>query len=539
MYRDETLPPLEWPEPQWAAAAPAETAAPRWDRIFAPILSAEAHIRSGNAVKPLIDGRRTFLSMVEDIRAARDESDFIYLLGWDIVDDFNLAPRMAPIPTSFAALMREADARGVQIRVMLWAKPPLGNRATVNAINRLAHGGAIRDDLTANNRPLTNAQIRQLLVSAGISAPVAAATAATLLARRNIPALLGAHHQKVMIIKRGDQLVAYCGGVDINRNRLDAVSATDPQHDAHCRMVGPSAWDLLQTFIKRWSHHPGSTAIDSAKGALLGIGLALPGAIAAPPTGDAPYGGTSSVVIGRTFNPNPNGRTGPAIVRERDIQQLVLAAINNAERFIYIEDQYLIDLDVAAAINRALSRVNHVTILIPGNDITSGGHPFIQEYRRDFIDRATAGLSATDAAKLFVYQLSSSQRSPTFGNHTYVHAKTWVIDDDLAIIGSANCNRRGYQHDSETSAFIWGTTSGWNGASSMAQAYRMELWAEHLGLPLSSLTDGDRDARHWRAGARTASARVIEFDHHLSPGLAQSVRDGVAAALRPLIDPVP
>lgn len=45
--------------------------------------------------------------------------------------------------------------------------------------------------------------------------------------------------------------------------------------------------------------------------------------------------------------------------------------------------------------------------------------------------------------------------SPVFGRHTYVHPKCWVFDDELAVIGSANCNRRRWEHDSEIGAFVF------------------------------------------------------------------------------------
>lgn len=526
-------------EVAWTLPATSAGLSPgRWGPILSAASSSEAHLRSGNAVQALIDGAETFRSMVGDLRATQGPHDFIYLLGWDIVDNFNLAPGLAPLPTSVAELFREADARNVQIRVMLWAKPLRANQGTVDAVNYLSHGAAIRDDLTAKNRPISNAQIVQLLINQGVNAAAAALMASTI--RRNPVSLLGSHHQKVMIIKRGELLVAYCGGVDINSNRVIAVDPNDPQHDAHCRIVGPSAWDLLQTFIKRWRHHPEGARYDAGpKGPLLGVSEPVPASVPTPAVADAPFGGSSSVIIGRTFNPTHAVPGTPAVIRERDIKDLVIAAINHAERFIYIEDQYLIDLEVAAAINHALPRLQHVTILIPGNSITSGGHPFIEEYRRDFVDRVRTGLSSAIAGKCQVFQLSNSQSAPAFGRHTYVHAKTWVIDDELAIIGSANCNRRGYQHDSEVDAFIFGSNSGWNGSSSFAQAYRMRLWNEHLGVPLAALVNGVTSSGLWRRATRPGSARVFEFDHSLPTGIGQSIRDAAADALRSLIDPVP
>jgi phosphatidylserine/phosphatidylglycerophosphate/cardiolipin synthase-like enzyme len=37
----------------------------------------------------------------------------------------------------------------------------------------------------------------------------------------------------------------------------------------------------------------------------------------------------------------------------------------------------------------------------------------------------------------------------------YVHSKTWIFDDELLIVGSANCNRRGYSHDSELDLAVY------------------------------------------------------------------------------------
>jgi hypothetical protein len=39
----------------------------------------------------------------------------------------------------------------------------------------------------------------------------------------------------------------------------------------------------------------------------------------------------------------------------------------------------------------------------------------------------------------------------------YVHSKTWIFDDELVIVGSANCNRRGYSHDTELDIAVYDT----------------------------------------------------------------------------------
>ena len=246
------------------------------------------------------------------------------------------------------------------------------------------------------------------------------------------------------------------------------------------------------------------------------------------------------MLVGRTFN--PVNVSAPDVVRERGIKPALLAAISSARRFIYCEDQYLVDLDTARALAAAIPRLVHVTILIPGNKITD--MPFGKEYRRDFVEAVLAPLSATDRAKFGVFQLSTSQATPIFGDHTYVHSKSWVFDDELAVIGTANCNRRGYTFDSEVDAFIFeDSRQEGDTRPTFAQRYRMALWEHHLTEPGGVLFDGVAAGAKWRKAGRKPSARVIEFDHTLptgfftTDGLRQAVMNHGADALRDVIDP--
>jgi phosphatidylserine/phosphatidylglycerophosphate/cardiolipin synthase-like enzyme len=62
-----------------------------------------------------------------------------------------------------------------------------------------------------------------------------------------------------------------------------------------------------------------------------------------------------------------------------------------------------------------------------------------------------------------------------------------VIDDEMLLIGSANCNNRGWETDSElVVASVDETTTG---SRSSAQLMRMQLWAHHLDQPSSAFTD--------------------------------------------------
>jgi phosphatidylserine/phosphatidylglycerophosphate/cardiolipin synthase-like enzyme len=174
-----------------------------------------------------------------------------------------------------------------------------------------------------------------------------------------------------------------------------------------------------------------------------------------------------------------------------------------------MEEQYLVSLEAARALKAAVPRLQHVTILTSASEIADDLRcPW--GIRRAFVNTLTSGLSAADRAKVRVFQLVTPGASGArrFGPHTYVHAKTWVFDDELAVIGSANCNKRGWESDSEVDAFIFDEPASPTSSSpTFAQAVRMQLWAEHLNVPSSSLADGVASASHWLSppsGARIA-----------------------------------
>ncbi len=461
---------------------------PRWRPILRRAFRTSPALHTNNAVKFLIDGRDTFREMVAAIRSAQNREHYIYLLGWVLVDNFQMV-RGDPDST-VRRLFQEASRRGVQIRVMLWDQVGTVNSAEVRRINALPNGGAILDDDTGTR--------------------------------------IAAHHQKVLVVRGAEGLVSFCGGIDINDDRVRAVSGGllsggigSPLHDVHCRIEGPSAHDLLQTFINRWNHHPKHTRIDRNKGALLGASEPRPAPLARTSSSNSSVPPrTCSVAIARTFQPR---HRVIGIRRECDIRSLLLASIAAAQRFIYMEDQYLISQEAAAALNRAARRLQHITILISSSE-TSSELICPWELRLRFINTLLRGLSNAARAKIRIFHRIDPGARPTrqTGPHTKIHAKTWVFDDEMAVIGSANCNRRGWQSDSEVNAFVFDDAASiartpiTPSRPSFAQKMRMRLWSEHLTIPQSRLVDGVASARHWLS--LPASAQVEVYNPTASSG---------------------
>jgi len=446
-------------------------------------------VRAGNDVRyfvgPVANGRETFKEMVAAMRTARTNGHYIYLLGWWLSTDFELIERN--VMTTVHALFRDANASGVQIRVMLWDQWGDQNRKEWQEINALSRGAAIHD-----NRVLTS--------------DVTGAN-------------IGSHHQKVLIVKGEEGLIGFCGGVDINPDRIRETGDTPgaPFHDVHVRVQGPAAHDLLKIFVERWQDHPDSAAYDAAKGSLLGVpDDPSRQTIPLKPAGNV------YVQVGRTYgNGSRHGgvaggyRFAPA--GEQTARRMILKAIRMAERFIYIEDQYLVSEEISRALVQALRKIQRLIILIPHGNITNMQNPVRGEYGEQVNFRRQRFIAPLRTpplgSKVGVFFLS-----PEGNPGTYVHSKMMVVDDAYAIVGSANLNRRSLTHDSEAVVGIFDPS-----ANSLARRLRIDLWAKHLNMNTTagrtSLADGVASAKYWFAppvGARPAGAHLGDYNENLN-----------------------
>jgi phosphatidylserine/phosphatidylglycerophosphate/cardiolipin synthase-like enzyme len=185
------------------------------------------------------------------------------------------------------------------------------------------------------------------------------------------------------------------------------------------------------------------------------------------------------------------------------VKEIMLTAIREAERFIYVEDQYLVNPQAARALRATLKKESFQQLIILIADSRLSDLPHRWKRRRAFLHELKSGLTPEQRDKVFVGVLANPDGSTL---NTYVHSKAWVIDDELAIIGSANCNRRGWEYDTEVIAAIGGSAGG----LPFAQQLRISLWSRHLGLPLASLGDAVESAAHWRSPP--PGARIRAYD---------------------------
>jgi phosphatidylserine/phosphatidylglycerophosphate/cardiolipin synthase-like enzyme len=158
-------------------------------------------------------------------------------------------------------------------------------------------------------------------------------------------------------------------------------------------------------------------------------------------------------------------------------------AITRAERFIYLESQYLWSPEITDALCSALRRGRftglQVVIVLPAHP--NVGKADSDRHVRKLIE-TDGGAGMFQAYTLYTYGWDSAAQRFQY-RPVYVHAKTTIVDDAWATAGSANLNGRGMATDSEINL---STTD-----NSTIRQLRLRLWAEHMGCAEKELTDAD------------------------------------------------
>ncbi|VWD31119.1 membrane protein [Burkholderia lata] len=445
-------------------------------------------VTEGNRVEYLIDGKDTYVSMYDAIGTTftdvKENGFYIYILGWWLDDTLRL--KAGDPRSTLHQLLIKAAACNVQIRVILWD----------NLFQRLAPTivGAFNSHAASNVKKLTS----------GVG-----------LLDVHPLSIFGSHHQKIIVVKGSQGIIGFCGGVDISQDRLTAVDKHkgSPYHDVHCRIQGDGARGLLDVFVQRWTQHPDHSKWDKpftqgGKGALLGLNDVNG-------SNEEATGASQLVAIGRTFNRRVDGK---GCASDRSVFDTLKNAIATSSKFIYIEDQYLVSLRIADLLQKRLAEIDHLLILIPHSNLSD--LPNIRAARSGFVRILQKDKKLYEEKVGIFYRVDPVMKVPTVGS--YVHAKTWVFDDELAVIGSANINERGLSFDSEVIAAIFDKAPSPAGKPSFAQSLRVALWKKHLGLSSDADVRLDSSAEDsWNMWATvtkdTKDAAVLKYTGIDSP----------------------
>jgi len=248
------------------------------------------------------------------------------------------------------------------------------------------------------------------------------------------------------------------GGIDLTSQSGDRYDhnhhparAAVGWHDAAARVEGPAVADVAEHFRMRWHEVTDETL---------------------PPVAPAEPAGSVELQVVRTV---PEKIYGALPRGDFRIAESYIRAFRQAERFIYVENQFLWSPEIAAVLLEKLVDPPcddfRMVFLLPskpnsGRDDTRGVLGELVE-------------ADDDNGRLLACTLYA--RSGLLVDHIYVHAKVAIVDDKWLTIGSANLNEHSLFNDTEMNVVVHDPE--------LARRTRLRLWSEHLELPVDRIPE--------------------------------------------------
>ena len=372
--------------------------------------------RPGNALTVLIDGADALQAIAVAIAEARS---YVHITGWHITPTFAMTRGERPVVLK--ALLAEVAAR-IPVRVLIWAGVPVPVmqpwRGDVrNVRDQLIAGTRIQCALDARERPMH------------------------------------CHHEKTILI---DDRIAFVGGIDLTNFNGDRWDTPDhpPRgavgwHDVAARIAGPAVQDVAENFAMRWEATTGEK---------------LPAVAPPPPAGEIEL---------QTVRTVPDGMYPQLRRGEFRILESYLRALRAAQRFIYLEHQFLWSPEILAVLREKLARPPtpdfRLVLVLPARPDTGGDDTRGQ--------LGTLVQADGDGGRLLactLYTIGGEKDWPV-----YVHAKVGIVDDAWMTIGSANLNEHSLFNDTEMNLVAHD--------AAQVQQTRLRLWAEHLQRPVNEV----------------------------------------------------
>ena len=166
---------------------------------------------------------------------------------------------------------------------------------------------------------------------------------------------------------------------------------------------------------------------------------------------------------------SPGASPFPIADGEASILEQYLAAVDAAERTIYLENQILLCPVLVPRLDAALARGVDVIAVVPAKAM-----PELIRYRQHPQAMPLFAM-IEELARHDNFTMAALGATREDGSHDeiYVHAKVAMVDDEWATIGSANAMLRSFGADTEMNVTAWD--------QAVARGLRTELFAEHFG----------------------------------------------------------
>ncbi|WP_239255212.1 cardiolipin synthase [Listeria ilorinensis] len=214
------------------------------------------------------------------------------------------------------------------------------------------------------------------------------------------------NHRKLAII---DGEVGYIGGFNIGDEYLGLWKKFGYWRDTHLRVRGKAVYAMQTRFIMDWNSAAPNQKIDYKARYF-----------------PAFYG---------------NGHTSMQIVSSgpdsewQQIKNGYIKMINSAKKSIYLQSPYFIpDASLIEALKIACLSGVDVRLMIPNKP----DHAFVYRATTSY-----AGELMETGAKIFIY------------DNGFIHAKTLIVDGEIASVGTANLDFRSFRLNFEVNAFIY------------------------------------------------------------------------------------
>lgn len=216
-------------------------------------------------------------------------------------------------------------------------------------------------------------------------------------------------HRKIAVI---DGRVGFLGGINLHDPAAARGSGKDAWHDQHARIEGEPVRKIQRHFLENWTYAGGSFHL-AAKSTPLYFPSAKEGGKGVP---------TQILASG------PDDETAP-------LHAFFLAAISSARKRVWIETPYLIpDEPLEAALRVAVLRDIDVQVIVP----REGDSRLVTAASRTYCD-------ALGRAGVHMYEYGPPM----------LHAKILVVDDTVAVVGTANLDNRSFRLNFEVAAAFY------------------------------------------------------------------------------------